>query len=123
MRTSGSDCARLGLVWKPAASLFQVLHLLAHLLDQNLEVDGRIGHLARDGFGTERIGLAVQFLHQKIEPLAHRWRRARAIGAQAIDFVQVGAEPADFLGDIDFDAKQSDFLANAVLVQAGYSVA
>src|SRR5664279_5708543 len=49
---------------------FYVLHLLAHLLDQHLDFERSLGQFCVDGLGAQRIGFAVEFLHQKVESLA-----------------------------------------------------
>src|SRR5689334_10930789 len=49
---------------------FDVLHLLAHLLDQHLELERDLRHLGVDRLGAERIGLAMQLLREEIEALA-----------------------------------------------------
>ena len=51
------------------ASLY-ILDLLAHLLDQQLEVHRHLGYGDIDRFRAQRVGFAVQFLHQEIEALA-----------------------------------------------------
>ena len=51
-----------------AARLLEVLHLLTHLLDQHLELDG----YARQGlfldFGRERVRFAVELLNHEVQP-------------------------------------------------------
>src|SRR5450830_1275745 len=50
--------------------LFYVLYLLAHLLDQHFHVDRDVGEFQRRRFGAQRVGFTVQFLNQKVKPLA-----------------------------------------------------
>src|SRR6201997_2007544 len=50
--------------------LFRVLHLLAHLLDQHLHVHRGARGLEVLRLGRQRVGLAVQLLHEEIEPPA-----------------------------------------------------
>src|SRR5262249_39835122 len=45
-----------------------VLHLLAHLVDDGLELEARPCRLGVVGLGAERIGLAVELLGQEVEP-------------------------------------------------------
>ena len=59
-----------------------ILHLLAQLLDQHLHVHRDAGHLQDGRFGAQRVGFAVQFLDQEVQPLAN----VTAFGA----FVDVG---------------------------------
>src|SRR5256885_15201209 len=49
---------------------FDVLHLLAHLLDEDLELQGDLRHLGVDRLGAQGVGLAVQLLGQEIQALA-----------------------------------------------------
>src|SRR5262245_106036 len=67
----GSGAALAGAPWVlGTASLFHVLHLLAHLLDQHLELERRLRELRVHRLGPERVRLAVQFLHEEVESLA-----------------------------------------------------
>ena len=52
--------------------LFQILDLFAHLLDENFHFHRAARDFRVDRFRTQGIGLAVEFLHQKIQSLAHR---------------------------------------------------
>src|SRR5215510_421030 len=47
--------------------LFEVLHLLAHLLDEHLELEHRGRKLLRHRFRAEGVRLAVELLHEKVE--------------------------------------------------------
>ena len=49
-----------------SASL-EVLNLFAHLLDQNLQFNRRVGHFDRGGFRAQRVGFAIEFLHQEVK--------------------------------------------------------
>src|ERR1022692_4794182 len=55
---------------RAAARSFYVLHLLAHLLDEHLDLERRLRQLRVDGFRPERIRFAVELLHQKVESFA-----------------------------------------------------
>ena len=59
------------------APLFNILHLLAHLLNQHFQLHRNLRAFAGDGFAAQRIGFAVQFLHQEVQPLADACRAAR----------------------------------------------
>ena len=50
--------------------LSKVLNLLAHLLNQQFEVEARVRHLNGGGFAAQRIGFTVHFLHQEVQTLA-----------------------------------------------------
>jgi len=43
--------------------LFDILHLLAHLLDQYFKFYRYPGHFLVGRFGSQGIGFAIQFLH------------------------------------------------------------
>ena len=62
--------------------LFYILHLFAHLFDQHLELDRDSREFTVDRFGSECVRLAVQLLHQEIEPLA----ACPAAGKHTFDF-------------------------------------
>src|SRR5512135_3917290 len=49
---------------------FEVLNLLAHLLDRHLELERHLRQLGVDRLGSQGVGFAVQFLGEEIEPLA-----------------------------------------------------
>src|SRR3954466_15219940 len=68
--------------------LLNVLHLLAHLLDQQLQFECAIGDLRAGGLGGERVRLAVELLREKVEPLAG----SAALAQHALDFAQVHRE-------------------------------
>src|SRR5205823_3247800 len=65
----GVGCAR-------GSSLLRVLHLLAHLLDQDLHVDRAAGGLEVLGLRGQGIGFAVELLHEEVEPAAGGLARA-----------------------------------------------
>ena len=67
------------------AGLFDVLHLLAHLLDQHLHVHRDARHLQHGGLGAQGVGLAVQLLNQEIQAFAD----VAAFGQQVIQLLQV----------------------------------
>src|ERR1700687_1619807 len=84
----------------PTSSLdpsFYVLYLLAHLFDQYLDLERRLRQFRVDGLGAERIGFAVEFLHQKVEALA----AASTVSQHAPHFGDVSSKARDFLGDVD----------------------
>jgi hypothetical protein len=53
-----------------------ILHLLAHLLDQHLELERGLRHLGIDRLRAQRVRFAVQLLRQEIEALAGAAARA-----------------------------------------------
>src|SRR5512143_301218 len=67
------------------SKLFEVLHLLAHLLDQDLELERRLREFGIHRFRAQRVRLAVELLHEEIESLAR---------------AAPGAEHAADLGDV-----------------------
>src|SRR5690554_2968807 len=52
--------------------LFDVLDLFAHLLNQYLDIDCSLGGAYVNCFGAKGVGLAVQLLHQEVQPAADR---------------------------------------------------
>src|SRR6185503_19293787 len=78
------------------SSSLDVLDLLAHLLDRDLHVDRGARRLAVLRLGGQRVRLAIQLLHQEIEPAT------RGLGGieHRGDFVEVGAETVELLVDV-----------------------
>ena len=62
------DCSEK--TWRSHPISLDILDLLAHLFDEDLQVHGRLGHVDIDCLGAERIGLSVEFLHQEIQAAA-----------------------------------------------------
>src|SRR5258708_30358029 len=96
------------------ARSFDVLDLLAHLLDQQLELEARVGELLRHGLRSERIRLAVQLLHEEVQALADRPSGSH----HPVHLFQVRAEAIELLGDVRLDSVERDLLPDALLVRA-----
>src|SRR4051812_38622705 len=94
-----------------AMRLLNVLHLLAHLLDEDLELDGNPRHLVRDGLGSERIRLAVELLAEEIEPLAD----GAALVQHALELADMGGEAAQLLLHIDARGVEHDLLLDTLV--------
>src|SRR5690348_13477732 len=54
------------------SSLLDILHLLAQLLDDDLDLDGVARDLGVLRLRSQRVRLAVQLLHQEVQPPADR---------------------------------------------------
>src|SRR5690606_29023065 len=80
----------------PRSSLLQVLDLLAHLLDQDLEIDGRSRELLVLRLRPERVRLAVHLLDQEIEPPADRLAALQDLARLG----DVRAEPIHLFADV-----------------------
>ena len=76
-----------------ASRSFQILHLLAELLDHGLQLQPDVGQLDVVRLGAQRIGLAVELLRQEIELAADRRRRPRSAGAPAPHARRAGRAP------------------------------
>lgn len=50
--------------------LFDILHLLAHLLDQDLHVHADAGEVQGGRFGAQGVGLTVQLLDEEVQAFA-----------------------------------------------------
>ena len=72
-----------------APDSFQVLHLLAELLDHGLEFKSDIGELNIVRFGAQGVRFAVEFLGEKVEAAPDR----AALGDQALCLRNMGAKP------------------------------
>src|ERR1019366_2890317 len=92
---------------------FYVLYLLAHLFDQHLDLERRLRQFRVYGLGAERIGFAVELLHQKVESFA----AASTLGQYAPHLGDVGGKARDFLGDVDFGGEQRELLLQAIVVR------
>ena len=92
-----------------AGGLLQVLYLLAHLFDQQLHRHRGVGQFLNCRFRPHRIGFAVEFLHHEVQPLAN----LPTFFQDVPGFGQMRAQAGQFLGNVDADAVQRDFLADA----------
>src|SRR2546428_11907676 len=92
------------------ARSFDVLNLLAHLLDQQLELEARVGEVLRNRLRAERVGLAVELLHQEVQALADHSSRPD----HAVHLLEVRSQAVQLLGDVRLDAEERDLLAEAL---------
>src|SRR5262245_60005579 len=86
----------------PLAALFKVLHLLAELLDQALELEPDIGELEIVRLGAQRVGLAVELLRQEVEPAADR----AAVAQHLARLRHVRGEPVELLAHVGLAGHQ-----------------
>mgnify|MGYP001800263281 CR=1 FL=1 len=88
--------------------------MLAHLVDQRLEgkADARQFGILR--LGAERIGLAVELLHQEIELAPDR----PALPQQVARGFDMGVQAVDFFGHVRLYRQHGQFLRHAVRVGA-----
>src|SRR5439155_21280242 len=100
-------------IWVCADCLFNVLHLLAELIDNRLQFksDCRQGSVRR--FRAQRIGLAVEFLREKIELAADRLGGAEKLSRR----FDMGKQAVDLLLDIGAHRKQCRLLMKTILVE------
>src|SRR5258708_32383938 len=95
------------------ARSFYILNLLAHLLDQQLEFEARVGEVLRHGLRAERVRFAVQLLHQEVKALA-----GRPSGLDhAVHFLQVRSQAIELPGDVRLEAEKREFLPDAPLLR------
>src|SRR5262249_22264921 len=66
--------------------LFEVLHLLAELLDNGLELKPDLGEFHVVRFGAQRIGFPIELLGEEIEPASDR----AAFGDQVLRLRNMG---------------------------------
>src|SRR5690242_21650675 len=98
-----TDCRSLA-----TARSFYILDLLAHLLDQELELQARVGKILRNRLRAERVRFAIQLLHQEIQALADRSPGPDHAG----HLFEVRTKPIHLFGDVYLDAEERDFLAD-----------
>src|SRR5690606_18296548 len=92
---------------------FNVLHLLAHLLDQHLQLHRRLGGVEGDGFRGQGVGFPVELLHQEVETPADGF----SIVQYPADFTQMGVEAVQLLRHIGLLGEQGDLLLEALGVE------
>src|SRR5690606_34262154 len=109
---SAASAASIGRL---SVALLNVLHLLAELLDDGLQVQADTGQLQVAGLGADRVRLAVQLLAEEVEPAADRLPR----GEQFLGRADVGAQTIDLLLDVGLRRQQGDLLGQAILRQCG----
>src|SRR5919108_4596544 len=80
----------------PRRTSFDILHLLAHLLQFGLQRHDELGHARSLRFRAERVHFAVHLLKEEVELAAARLRRIR----ERAPMLDVGAEPDGLLCDI-----------------------
>ena len=112
---AAGDCIGL-LVTAPAVVMgsFQVLHLLAELLDHALELQADIGELHIVRLGAQRVGFAIELLSQEIEPAADR----AAVGDQPLACATCERKPIKLLADVGLAGDQDRLLMQAVGIEA-----
>src|SRR5690242_9791133 len=102
-----TDCRSLA-----TARSFYILDLLAHLLDQELELQARIGKILRNRLRAERVRFSIQLLHQEIQALADRTPGPDHAG----HLLEMRSQAIHLLGDVDLYAEERHLLADALLV-------
>src|SRR5581483_7427367 len=112
-RPRRATCGRSDRSGRAPASL-NVLHLLAHLVDDRLELQSRPGRFRIVGLGADGVGLAIELLGEEIETAAGGLFRSKQL-ARAGD---VGAEALQLLLYVGPRRQHGGFLVEAALVEA-----
>src|SRR6516165_545542 len=99
----------------PPSQSFQILHLLAKLLDDALELEADIGELDVVGLGAQRVGFAIELLGEEIEPATDRSARRD----QMADLRHVGGKTVELLADVGLACDQNRLLMQPVGIEAG----
>ena len=89
---------------QPGKSLY-ILYLFAHLLDQHFQFDGGSRGCGVRGFRRQRVRLAIEFLHEKIEAASDGF----VASEDRADFRDVTFQPIEFLVDVEFLRDQREF--------------
>src|SRR6202171_992732 len=108
-RWPGGACGRR--TWAGNA-LLRVLHLLAHLLDQDLHVHGAARGLQILGLRRQGVRFAIELLHEEVEPAAGGLTRAD----DAAHFADVAREALELLVHVEPLQQQRQLLLEALLV-------
>src|SRR5215472_12834945 len=93
-------------------ALLRVLHLLAHLLDDHLHVDRGACGLEILRLGRERIRLAVELLHEKVEAPPG----GLAAADHAAHLGDVAGEALELLVDVEPLQQQRELLLDALVI-------
>ena len=93
----------------PHNGLLDVLGLLAHLLDEQLQIHRGTRHVHAARLGAERVGFAVHFLKEKIQPLANA-AGIFATGAAPAALALLAREQEFELDDMGFQARKANRL-------------
>src|SRR5690606_12236009 len=89
-------------------SLFNVLNLLAQLVDDNLEIEADLGQLLLARLGAKGIGFAIEFLADEIEPPSDAgFRLFRKYLAGGCD---MPAQPIKLFRNIGFRGEERELL-------------
>src|SRR5512139_3134607 len=80
----------------PRLALFDILHLLPHLLELRLDADDRLGDAEAVGLGADRVDLAVHLLEEEVQFPAARLGSVR----KRRPLLHVSAEPDDLFADV-----------------------
>src|SRR5690606_20400353 len=96
-RMSGLPESRLSL---------NVLHLLADLVDQHLQLDRGVAGARVDRLASERVGLPVELLQQEVQAPAH----GLLLAEHAPDFVDVAGQAVELLVHVELLQRQHQFL-------------
>ena len=107
-RTAAPGCACC-----PDIALLQVLHLLAELLDDALELQADIGEFDIVRLGAERVDLAIKLLREEIEPPAD----GAAAGNEFACLRNVRREPIQLFAHVRLRSHQDRLLMQPVGIE------
>ena len=85
------------------------------MLDQDFHINADMGEFQRRRLGSHGVGFTVQFLNQEVESFAE----LAALVQQLFHFVEVGAQPREFFGDVNADGKGGGFGQGPVVYRFG----
>src|SRR5262245_25590886 len=101
-----------GAVMTKSLPLLKVLHLLANLLDQQLQLERAVRDRRARGLGRQRVRLAVQLLRDEVQALA-----GGAAGPEhALDLVEMGAQAVELLRHVGLGGEERDLGADTLVV-------
>ena len=109
-RDAGSGLGHDGSV---EITSFDVLYLLAQLLDCRLQFQPRRGQRNRGRLAAQRVGLAIELLHQEVETPADIPRLVQ----QRMSRLDMAGEPIELFAYIGAGGEQGDLLSDAFLGQ------
>src|SRR3990172_7293208 len=98
--------------------LFNILNLLAHLVDDGLELETSSRCICVAGLGAQCVGFAIELLRQKVEATAGRLVQHQQLARRAY----VGSQPLELLLGIRPGRKQRGLLVEARFIECSATV-
>src|SRR6185295_3968299 len=103
---------RRPLISSSFSRLLDVLHLLADLLYEQLQLERAVRQLLARRLGGERVGLAVELLREEVQALAD----GSAFAQRELHFAQMRPQAVELLAHVDLGAEKRELGPHPVVV-------